>query len=243
MKKLISLTAVLFFALFGPILAGTAAQATTPPSSPAADASAASNDQAYVYWSYWTGGASGAWEYATEGAGTTIPADGTSNGWRFGVGSTPKLTEQPSAGPDFATICGSTAAAADSKRVAVTVDYGTAAEAASGTTPPAAITGCASVPTSANGLQVLQAVTSLRQSSDGQVCGITGYPASGCGYQVSLDSLLAAANGQSPSAAASPASSSSSSSSTVIGFVVGGIVIVAIIVVTVVVSKQRKNNA
>ncbi|MFD0572769.1 SCO2322 family protein [Kitasatospora gansuensis] len=85
---------------------------------------------------------------------------------------------------DFATVCAATPAQAGKKRIAVVLDFGTAADAPGGETPPAR-TACAAVPTAASSAEVLAAVAPpLRYDSAGILCAIVGYPRTGCGDTV-----------------------------------------------------------
>ena len=49
-------------------------------------ASPSAKAAAYRYWTYWQAPA-GAWVFATAGPATTVPTDGTVEGWRFAVTS------------------------------------------------------------------------------------------------------------------------------------------------------------
>jgi hypothetical protein len=206
---------------------GQAATTTPAPTDPGAAAS----DSLYTYWSMWTGGTD--WKYSELGGAQTTPADGTSIGWRWGVGPNAGITELPRAAPNFDAACASTLAAAGHKRVAVVIDSGTPAEAPSGSTPPATTTGCASVPTNANGLQVVGAVSSLRQNSSGMVCGIGGYPASGCGGPITLAQVTS-------DASASAAPSTTSDSSAWLPFVAGITILMFLVVIIMLVMRLRK---
>lgn len=152
---------------------------------PAGAANAAS---AYRYWSYFH--ASGTtWEYYPKGPAETKPADGSVEGWRFAVQTDPRA---PRATVTFDDVCGDTKAASGKKRVAVVIDYGRAADSAGGAEPPAPVAKCASVPAAATGQEVLVAVADLRQDK-GLICGIDGYPATGCGDEVKQPSAEVAA--------------------------------------------------
>ncbi len=84
----------------------------------------------------------------------------------------------------MATLCPDlTSAPNGQKRVAVVLDFGTAAEAPRGESPPPARVACVVVPSSANGVQVLAAATSIR-SKDGLVCALSGYPQTECATTV-----------------------------------------------------------
>ncbi|WP_330176057.1 SCO2322 family protein [Streptomyces sp. NBC_01498] len=138
----------------------------------------------YRYWSFWEGDGR-AWAYATQGPALARPADGAVNGYRFAVSADSQDAAKPREAPDFAAVCGSTPERSGSKRVAVVVDAGTAADAPEGETPPAPRAACARVDTDATSADALAAVAKpLRYNGDALLCGITGYPASGCGEQV-----------------------------------------------------------
>jgi len=143
----------------------------------------------YRYWSYWHAGgdagqARSAWHYADVGPGGRTPEDGTVEGWRFVVSRADTKSSPPRRAPDFAAICGDTAAHSGQKRVAVVVDYGLAGDAAGGEQPPQPRTACARVPEAATGADVLAAATRPRFDKDALVCALDGYPSSGCGDAV-----------------------------------------------------------
>lgn len=140
---------------------------------------------AYRYWSYWTAesGAT-AWQYATEGSGTSIPSDGAVEGWRFGVaGDATRI--QPSTLPDFAAICADVDAPTDGKRVAVVIDPGSPDEAPEGEAPGTVLTECVVAAEKATGLQILETIANVRMDA-GFVCGVNGYPARECAPLVEL---------------------------------------------------------
>lgn len=156
---------------------------------PPADASTA-----YRYWSYWTAGpGSTQWEYATEGSGTNVPADGAVEGWRFGIaGDATRI--QPSTLPDFASVCAGVDAPADGKRVAVVIDHGSMQEAPGGETPRPSFAECVITSSSTTGLQILQSITDVRLDA-GFVCGIDGYPSRECAPLVEVPELSQSAEG------------------------------------------------
>jgi hypothetical protein len=153
---------------------------------PAAAASAA----AYRYWGYYqlTGTT---WNFATKGADQTVPADGSVEGWRFAVGSE-DVTRFPRATPTFDEICGDTRAGAGDKRVAVVLDYGRPADSPDNSEPPAPVGRCAVVSSAATGLEVLSKVAEVRTDKS-LICGIDGFPATGCGDEVKTVSAEAKA--------------------------------------------------
>ncbi|MEU7277467.1 SCO2322 family protein [Streptomyces sp. NPDC045431] len=144
----------------------------------------------YRYWSFWRTGPGGGWAFATEGPATARPVDGEVNGFRFAVSSNSSTAATPRHAADFVTVCEGTPRKEDTKRVAVVVDFGTAADAPEGTLPPSPDqrAACAQVPEDATSAEALAAVAKpLRYSGDGLLCAISGYPRTGCGEQVEPD--------------------------------------------------------
>ncbi|MGW0823545.1 SCO2322 family protein [Streptomyces sp. NPDC002845] len=139
----------------------------------------------YRYWSFWERDGS-AWTYATQGPSTTRPADGDVQGFRFAVSEDSADAARPRGTADFDTVCATTPARADTKRVALVIDFGTAADAPSGETPPSPRTACARVPEDATTADALAAVAGpLRYDANALLCAIAGYPEKGCGEQIS----------------------------------------------------------
>jgi len=142
-------------------------------------APAAGAETAYRYWSYWSSEPQQTqWSYATEGSGTHIPADGSIEGWRFGIGGEAARIS-PGIAADFDAVCSGVPKPESGKRVAVVIDSGTPQEAPPGEAPPAARTACVVTDSAATGYQVLLEVASVRTDA-GFVCGIDGYPSSEC---------------------------------------------------------------
>ncbi|MFC0600851.1 SCO2322 family protein [Streptomyces palmae] len=138
----------------------------------------------YRYWSFWQQDG-GKWSYATQGPATARPGDGDTVGFRYAVSEDSRNAVRPRGTSDFATICAHTPAREGSKRVAVVIDFGTAADAADGGTPPPIRTVCAQVRGSASAADALAAVAKpLRYDSAAVLCAIAGYPASGCAEAV-----------------------------------------------------------
>ncbi|MGW2176776.1 SCO2322 family protein [Streptomyces sp. NPDC001732] len=166
----------------------------------------------YRYWSFWEGSGTG-WTYATQGPSLVRPDDGTVQGFRFAVSEDSQDAAKPRRAPDFAKICAGTPARDGTKRIALVIDAGTAADAPSGQAPPAPRTACARVAPDASSAEALASVAEpLRYSSDAMLCGISGYPRSGCGEQVSDDGR--GAPSVSASGATSPAGSGTASDAT-----------------------------
>lgn len=144
---------------------------------PAGAASAA----AYRYWGFFQLQGS-TWAFATKGPDQVTPPDGSVEGWRFAVaGESDSRT--PRASATFDQLCGSTAAESGKKRVGLVIDYGRAADAEEGTTPPAPTGKCAVVAPAATSAEVLAAVATVR-AEKGLVCAVDSHPATGCGGEV-----------------------------------------------------------
>lgn len=140
----------------------------------------------YRYWSLWErGSGSNGWTYATQGPATARPDDGDVIGFRFAVSVDSGAATTPRGTPTFHASCDDTPAKSGSKRVAVVLDFGTAADAPSEETPPAPRTECARIPADSSAGDALAAVAPpLRYNSAALLCAIAGYPGSGCGEQV-----------------------------------------------------------
>ena len=142
-------------------------------------------EEGYRYWNYFHLENS-EWAFSQVGPAGYQPEDGAVEAYRFGASGSSDTDGIPPRADlsevNFETICTDQEAAADQKRVAVIVDYGTEADA-EGSTPPAPRADCAVVPAEANGQQVLDAVAEVR-SEDGLTCALDGYPAQGCGVPV-----------------------------------------------------------
>lgn len=132
----------------------------------------------YRYWSFWTQD-NGTWVLAETGPADVVPADGEVTGWRYAVGGIEVSSNRPPRwSGEFDQVCPQPAGDGE-KNVVVVIDTGTAADAPDGSTPPQPEAACATVPEAANALQTVQAVASARVE-DGLVCGILGYPETGC---------------------------------------------------------------
>ncbi|KQX82298.1 SCO2322 family protein [Streptomyces sp. Root1310] len=152
----------------------------------------------YRYWSFWDRSGDG-WTYATQGPSTARPADGDVQGFRFAVSADSQDASKPRGAASFAAICAKTPARDDTKRVALVIDFGTAADAPSGETPPTPRTACARVSPDATTAEALASVAKpLRYDTNALLCAIAGYPETGCGEQVS-GQASDRASGQTPS--------------------------------------------
>ncbi len=136
---------------------------------------------AFRYWGYYQW-QDNAWVFGQAAPDQTTPADGSVEGWRFAV-TDEQSVRMPRADGDFDAICSDTEAGSGEKRVAVVIDYGTAEDSANGDEPPAPRGECAVVPSDANGATVLAAVAEVR-IENALVCGLDGWPATGCGDPV-----------------------------------------------------------
>jgi hypothetical protein len=209
---------------------------------PAGPASAA----AYRYWGYYQLSGS-TWKFATQGPAKVTPADGAVEGWRFAVAGETD-TRAPRVTTTFDAICGSTAVKPSTKRVAVVIDYGRAADQEDGTEPPAPVAHCASVPTAATGAEVLAAVATVRASNE-LICALDGLPATGCGGPVKSVSAAAAAPDTpvtlAPTATASSAAQAQATKdagSTFWKYAGIGFVVLALLALGVVVLARRRSG-
>ena len=204
----------------------------------------ANAEDGYRYWGYYHV-ENGAYAFAKTGPAGYTPKDGAEEAFRFGT-STASAGVKPRADLaklGFATVCKDTRTAAGKKRVAVLLDYGTAADAAGASTPkPKAA--CAQVPTAATGQQVLAAVAQVR-ASKGLVCALDGYPASGCGDPVknatvpSSEPTVAFAL---PASSTGTASGSGSGGSTTPLLVGGGVLVVLLGAGGYVLSRRTRTS-
>lgn len=144
-------------------------------------ATPAAAQAAYRYWAYWLV-QDGGWVFAQEGPATRLPADGAVEAWRFAISTqSGDLELAPSFDPAsaFSELCGQTPAPENGKRIALFVDFGTSADAADAAVPPAPAGVCATVDADATSIQALSSAFDLRIEG-GLICGIDGYPATGC---------------------------------------------------------------
>jgi hypothetical protein len=135
----------------------------------------------YRYWGFFTG-ADGAWTMAMVGAAENIPADGSVDGWRFGIG-TDTDTPEPRTMPNFAELCPDLIPAEGITRVAVVIDFGDADQAPAAEAPRPNRVECVSMPAGGSSADALAISADVRANS-GFVCGIDGYPLTECGTEV-----------------------------------------------------------
>ncbi|MFF0554827.1 SCO2322 family protein [Streptomyces sp. NPDC004266] len=178
----------------------------------------------YRYWSFWESDGGKPWTYATQGPATARPSDGDALGFRFAISNGTDDTSLPSVAPDFPGICGGVEKRDGTKRIAVVVDFGGPADAPPGEAPPKKLVkvGCAEVREDATGAEALAAVAKpLRYDSSAMLCGIAGYPAHGCGEQVTERTPASAG----PTA---PAAAEGSGGGPSFGVLVGGAAVLAL---------------
>lgn len=138
-------------------------------------------EDGYRYWNYFHL-EDGAWAFSQVGPAEYQPEDGAVEGFRFGT-STMSQGIEPRADlgeVDFDAVCAGTEAPAGEKRVAVLLDYGTDEGVG---TPPEPRAECAVVAGDASTQDMLGEIADLRLEK-GMVCGVDGYPATGCGDPV-----------------------------------------------------------
>jgi hypothetical protein len=138
----------------------------------------------FKYWNYFHV-KGGKYAFATTGPSGFKPPNGSIEAYRYGLSSTAAGLAPRTAATTYTIkdLCEGKKATSGQKRVGVLIDYGTAADAANGTTPPKPRGACAVVPTAATGQQVLGAVAKVRVEKQ-LVCGIDGYPVQGCSVTV-----------------------------------------------------------
>lgn len=224
-------SALIALPLFGSFASANAAETPSP---------SATAGTTYVYWSYWDGQPDNTWKAATVGAGSQTPADGSVIGWRWGAGQSGDINQPPRAAANFADICASTPAQTGKKRVGVVIDFGTPEVAPNGQQPPTNVSQCVLAAPVENGLQVTASAAAERSTPEGMVCGLNGYPSTGCGGPVAASSAAAESN---PAASSSTASTQTSSSSTSwVPFAVGIIVLIILVVGGILIAKRRKRE-
>ncbi|WP_067432248.1 SCO2322 family protein [Nocardioides jensenii] len=146
-----------------------------------AGASAAPAD-VYRYWGYFTV-TDGEFVLQPTGPADAKPTDGAIEAYRLAAPADfnkPNLPRADLTKVTFDSVCGAKEAATDQKRVAVLIDYGVQADATDGAEVPEPEALCAVVPADANGMNVLQAVAPDVRIEKELLCGISGYPATGC---------------------------------------------------------------
>ncbi|MDF6042234.1 hypothetical protein LRD69_08665 [Streptomyces sp. JH14] len=194
----------------------------------------------YRYWSFWEGRGTD-WAYATQGPSLIRPDDGAVQGFRFSVSEDSQDSAKPRRAPGFGEICADTPAEDGTKRVALVIDPGTATDAPDGETPPALRTACARVAEDASTAEALASVAKpLRYDSNALLCAISGYPASGCGEQISGSGHAGRAS-QPPASPSAPAHRGSNGGGPSAG-VLAGVAAVLLLGIAAVVQARRRRG-
>ncbi|MEU6543816.1 SCO2322 family protein [Streptomyces sp. NPDC046859] len=197
-----------------------------------AGAAQAAQAAGYRYWSFWERDG-GSWSYASLGPSLSRPDDGAVQGFRFAVSEDSQDATRPRGAAEFSVICARTPAQDGRKRVALVLDFGTAADAPSGETPPVRRTVCARVDPDATTADALAAVAGpLRYDSSALLCAIDGYPRKGCGEQV--------AQGEKPAATGDAAAADDAEGGASVGLVAGVAAVVVLASAAVWQARRRR---
>jgi hypothetical protein len=160
-----------------------ASQLVTVPASHAAT-------KGWRYWGYFQAApGTTTWKAAMTGPTVDI-ADGAVEGWSFVFSSDDVPSVPPTTKPSFATICGKTKADADTKRIALVVEFGNPAYAPKGEKVAKPIVRCVTTAKSSQGIDVLAQVLKVRSASSGLICGLNGYPKKECGVEIETPAAL-----------------------------------------------------
>lgn len=117
-----------------------------------------------------------------EGPATTVPKDGTVEGWNYTFFAEGIVDPSgPTGAPNFTSLCSQTPTADGKKRIGFVIEYGNSAIYPEGDTAPEASSGCVSVDVNATGLDVLKSAAKIRFDKNGLVCGLNGFPSKDCG--------------------------------------------------------------
>lgn len=217
-------------ALIAPLAIFTASSAQadeTPLIAPAPSDSATASDDKYVFWAFFEGATDGSWTVSNKGSASVTPAQGTFVGFRWGVGE----GEAPRYNEPFNGVCGGTTAGSGQKLVALVIDPGN--PDGSGVTSK-----CVAADQNANATQVLQAGADVRLGDDNaMVCGINGFPSTGCSYPVSQNP----AGNESPAATVTQTDSQSSIVPTLI--IIGIVIVLGALILVIVRGRMNKSNS
>lgn len=215
------------------VIAPAPAPATAATSTPAV--ATPKSDQAYVFWAFFTANSNEDWQPSVKGPAAVKPADHTFVGYRWGTGQ----GELPRATTDFDKVCAKTTAGANQKLIGVAIDPGSPKPG----NPSDIVTTCVAADQNANALQILQTAGQVRLGPDNvMVCGINGFPATGCSYPASENPALATGESstESPAAVVEQVNSNSSGSIVPILIIVG--IIAVLIALMVVLIKSRNKH-
>jgi len=144
----------------------------------------------YRYWGYFQAApGSTHWKAAMTGPTVDI-ADGAVEGWSFVFSSDDVPSVAPMTKPSFASICGSTKADSDTKRIALVIEFGSPVYAPKGEKVQKPIVQCVTTAKSSQGIDVLGQVVKVRSASSGLICGLNGYPKKECGVEIPTPAAL-----------------------------------------------------
>jgi len=134
----------------------------------------------FRYWTYWTSTTQD-WAFSSLGPAFRPAEEGIIEGWRLAVTGV-DATKPPrvEVADTYVRACGDVMPKAGILRIAVVLDYGTSADAPADQPPPGLVIACAEVSEGSTGFDALKSITDIR-SERGFVCGLSGYPATGCG--------------------------------------------------------------
>ena len=134
----------------------------------------------FRYWTYWTSTTQD-WAFSSLGPAFRPADESIIEGWRLAVTGV-DATKPPrvEVADVYVRACGDVTPKAGILRIAVVLDYGTSADAPVDESPPGLVIACAEVPEGSTGFDALKSITDIR-SERGFVCGLSGYPATGCG--------------------------------------------------------------
>ncbi len=144
----------------------------------------------YRYWGYFQA-APGASKWKAAMTGPTVDiADGAVEGWSFVFSSDDVPSVAPTTKPSFASICRSTKADPDTKRIALIIEFGNPVYAPQGERVQKPIVRCVTTAKSSQGIDVLGQVIKVRSNSSGLICGLNGYPKKECGVEIQTPAAL-----------------------------------------------------
>ena len=147
-------------------------------------------EKGWRYWGYFQAGAGKtAWTSAMTGP-TVDVADGSVEGWSFVFSSEAVPSTAPQTKPNFASICAKTKPDADTKRVALVIEFGSKAYAPKGEKIQKPIIRCVRTAKESQGIDILGQVVKIRSASSGLICGLKGYPAKECGLEITTPQSL-----------------------------------------------------
>lgn len=189
----------------------------------------------YRYWGFFTG-ADGAWIMSMVGAAENIPADGSVDGWRFGIG-TDTDTPEPRTLPNFAELCPDVIAVEGITRVAVVIDFGDADQAPAAETPLSNRVECVSMPAGGSSADAL-AISADVRANGGFVCGMDGFPLTECGVEVPDPIGAEAAPIATDAEAVEEAANEMDTGGNI--FIYAGIILVVVVGIMLVIGRTKK---